>query len=107
MEITPINNAIGARVDGVDLAAELDDETFAAIHREWLDRCLLLFRGQTLTPLQLTAFAARFGALEPPPGSEKDLRADAGADSDKDMWIISNVIENGEPIGALGAGEVE
>ncbi|SVD17086.1 uncharacterized protein METZ01_LOCUS369940, partial [marine metagenome] len=48
MEITPINDAIGARVDGVDLAAELDGETFAAIHRAWLDRCLLLFRGQAL-----------------------------------------------------------
>ena len=45
MEITPINDAIGARVDGLDLAAELDGETFAAIHRVWLDRCLLLFRG--------------------------------------------------------------
>ena len=107
MQIIPINDAIGACVDGVDLAAELDDETFAVIHREWLDHCLLLFRGQNLTPQQLTAFAARFGALEPPPGNENDLRADAGADSDKDMWVISNVIENGRPIGALGAGEAE
>ena len=31
MQITPTNDAIGARVDGVDLAAEMDDETFAAI----------------------------------------------------------------------------
>ena len=107
MEITPISEAIGARVDGVDLATGLDDESFATIRQAWLDRCILLFRSQTLTPLQLTAFAARFGELEPPPSSEKDLRADAGADSDKNMWIISNVIENGKPIGALGAGEAE
>ena len=107
MEITPISEAIGAQVDGVDLAIGLDDESFATIRQVWLDRCILLFRSQTLTPLQLTAFAARFGELEPPPSSEKDLRADAGADSDKNMWIISNVIENGKPIGALGAGEAE
>ncbi len=107
MQITPINDAIGARVDGVDLAAGVGDDDFAAIRQAWLDRCVILFRNQTLTPGQLTAFAARFGPLEPPPGSEKDLRADSGADEAKDMWIISNVVENGKPIGALGAGEAE
>ena len=107
MQITPINDAIGACVDGVDLAAGFDYETFAAMHKAWLDRCVLLFRGQTLTPNGLTAFAARFGPLEPPPSSEKDLRGDAGADEARDMWIISNVVENGKAIGALGAGEAE
>ena len=107
MRITPINDAIGARVDGVDLAAGLDDEVFAAIRQAWLDHCVLLFRGQTLTPEQLTAFAARFGPLEPPPASERDLRADAGSEEATDMWIISNVIENGKAIGALGDGEAE
>ncbi len=107
MQISPLNDAIGARVDGVDLAAGFDDETFAAIHQAWLDRCVLLFRRQKLTPAQLVAFAARFGPLEPPPGSEKDLRSDAGADEARDMWIISNVVENGKAIGALGYGEAE
>ncbi|MFP6706746.1 MAG: TauD/TfdA family dioxygenase [Alphaproteobacteria bacterium] len=107
MQINPINDAIGARVDGIDLAAGFDDATFAAMHQAWLDHCVLLFRGQTLTPKQLTAFSARFGPLEPPPASEKDLRDDAGSDDAKDMWIISNVIENGKAIGALGDGEAE
>lgn len=107
MQMSPLNDAIGARVDGVDLAAGFDDGTFAAIHQAWLERCVLLFRGQTLTPAQLVAFAARFGPLEPPPGSEKDLRSDAGADEARDMWIISNVVENGKAIGALGYGEAE
>ena len=61
-----------------------------------------LASGQTLTPEQLTAFAARFGPLEPPPASERDLRADAGSEEATDMWIISNVIENGKAIGATG-----
>jgi taurine dioxygenase len=107
MQIRPINDAIGACVEGVDLAAGFDDAAFAAMHQAWLDHCVLLFRGQTLSPGQLTAFAARFGPLEPPPASERDLRDDAGADEAKDMWIISNVVENGKPIGALGAGEAE
>jgi taurine dioxygenase len=68
---------------------------------------MLLFRGQDLTPRGLTAFASRFGPLEPPPGSEKDLRTDAGANEDPNMWIISNVVEGGKAIGALGYGEAE
>ncbi len=107
MRIKPLNNVIGALVEGVDLTAGFDDGTFAAIHKAWLDHCVLLFRDQTLTPGGLTAFAGHFGALEPPPGSERDLRADAGSDDDPDMWIISNVVENGKPVGALGYGEAE
>ena len=107
MQITPLNDAIGARVDGIDLAGDIDAADFAASHQAWLDNCVLLFRGQNLTPAGLTKFAARFGPLEPPPSSEKDLRADAGADEAADMWIISNVVENGKAIGALGNGEAE
>jgi len=107
MQITPLNDAIGARVDGVDLAAGFDDETFAVIHQAWLEHCVLLFRGQKLSPAELVAFAARFGPLEPPPGSERDLRADSGSKEADDMWIISNVVENGKAIGALGYGEAE
>ena len=107
MQFTPLNDAIGARVDGVDLAADIDAADFAAIHQAWLDHCVLLFRGQDLTPGGLTNFAAKFGTLEPLPGSEKDLRADSGADEARDMWIISNVVENGKAIGALGNGEAE
>ena len=107
MQITPLNDAIGARVEGADLAAGFDDETFSAIHQAWLDNCVLLFRGQDLTPASLVAFAGRFGVLERPPASERDLRAEAGSGVADAMFIISNVVENGKAIGALGYGEAE
>ncbi len=106
MQITLINDVIGAEVTGVDVTA-LGADDFDRLYRTWLDRSVLVFRGQSLTPATLVAFARRFGELEPPPGSEKDRREAAGAAEAKDMWIISNVVENGKPIGALGAGEAE
>ncbi|HZD26385.1 MAG TPA: TauD/TfdA family dioxygenase, partial [Alphaproteobacteria bacterium] len=89
---------------GIDVAA-LSDAEFGALYRLWLQHCLLVIRDQDLTPQSLVAFSARFGPLEPPPGSEKGSRDEEGAAQAREMWIISNVVENGRPIGALGAGE--
>jgi taurine dioxygenase len=63
IKVEPTSGALGAEVAGVDLAA-LDDETFAEIHRAWLEHQVLFFRDQRLTPAQQTAFAGRFGELE-------------------------------------------
>jgi taurine dioxygenase len=106
MKIVPLADNIGVEVRDVGVKA-MDSAVFGEIQRAWLENCVLMFRGQTLTPDELTAFGRRFGALEPPPASEKDARDEAGAALDPDMWIISNVIENGKAIGALGAGEAE
>src|SRR4051812_37015849 len=67
MEIAPIAGALGAEISGVDLAAELDAATVAAIRRALLDHLVVFFRGQALTPGQLVAFAARFGPLSRSP----------------------------------------
>ena len=61
-QIRPLAGAIGAEIAGVDLAAELDDDTIAAIRRVWLDHLVIFFRGQELPPAQLLALARRFGA---------------------------------------------
>jgi taurine dioxygenase len=97
---------IGVEFAGVDARA-MDAAGFGAIHRAWLERSVVVLRDQMLTPSELTAFARRFGELEPPPGSERAAREDEGAAEAREMWIISNVVENGRAIGALGAGEAE
>ena len=61
MEIRPIAGAIGAEIHGVDLSAELDEDTVAAIRRAWLDHLVVFFRGQNLPPAQFLAVARRFG----------------------------------------------
>ena len=58
---------IGAEVDGVDLAAPLDDELQAELHRALLEWKVLFFRDQDITREQHRAFAARWGELEQHP----------------------------------------
>ena len=60
----PLSDALGAEIEGVDLAQPLDDETFAAVHSAYLEHQVIVFRSQSLTPDQHVAFSRRFGDLE-------------------------------------------
>jgi taurine dioxygenase len=64
IEVRPLAGALGAELDGVDLARPLGDEVFGEIHQAFLDHAVIAFRGQRLSPAQQLAFAARFGAPE-------------------------------------------
>ena len=97
----PTDAALGAQVYGVDLRA-LDAGTFAAIHRAWLDHQVLLFRDQALTDEDLVAFSRRFGDLDEAPVQETGRRFVEGH---PEIYVVSNVVEDGVPIGSLGAGE--
>jgi taurine dioxygenase len=63
IEIRPIAGALGAELLGVDLAGEIDDETYAGIRRAWLQHCVIFFRDQELPPSRFLAFARRFGEV--------------------------------------------
>ena len=105
LDIRKLTPTIGAEVVGVDLSQDQDAETVAALNRAWLDNLVLLFRGQKLTPQRLTEITGMFGklgALARP----KQFRT-SGHDSLPDgIMLISNIRENGEPIGALPDGEM-
>ena len=104
ISIERLDGGLGIAVRGVDLSAPLDTTTFRQIERAWLDQGVVLFRGQRLDDGALVDFSRRFGELEPNPASE--LQA-PGAGHLPYVWIISNVVEDGEPLGSLGAGEAE
>jgi taurine dioxygenase len=93
--------ALGAEIRGVDLRA-ITDNDFARIYQSWLDNLVLLFRGQQLADSDLIAFSKRFGDLDWAPIQESGRRFVAGH---PEIYVVSNVIENGAPIGSLGAGE--
>ena len=63
IEVKPVAGALGAEIGGVDLAAPLDDETFAEIRQAFLDHLVIFFRDQDVTPDQHKAFGRRFGTL--------------------------------------------
>jgi taurine dioxygenase len=97
----PTGAALGAEMLGIDLRT-IDDETFAAIHQAWIDHQVLLFRGQSLTDESLIAFSRRFGGLDHAPIQENGRRF---VDGYPEIYVVSNVVVNGEAIGSLGAGE--
>jgi taurine dioxygenase len=61
LDIKPIAGALGAEIHGVDLAAELDSGTVAAIRRALLDHLVIFFRDQELPPERFLAFARCLG----------------------------------------------
>ncbi len=99
--LVPTGGGVGAEVRGVDLRV-VDDATFAAIARAWTEHAVLLFRGQHLTDPDLVAFSRRFGGLDLAPIQETGRRSVQGL---PEIYVVSNVIENGAPIGSLGSGE--
>lgn len=98
-EIRPFNAALGAEIVGIDLARPLNDADFARVHRAHLDHGVLVFRDQQLTPEQHIAFSRRFGELQ-----IHVLRQFLLA-GHPEIFIISNVIENGQPVGLGDAGK--
>src|ERR1700675_890711 len=101
MEVVPSGKSLGAEIRGVDLR-QIDDRYFAAIHQAWLDHSVVLVRGQQLSDEDLIGFSRRFGDLDWAPIQETGRRFVEGH---PEIYVVSNVIVNGEPIGSLGAGE--
>jgi taurine dioxygenase len=101
VKIIPTGAALGAEISGVDLRS-VSDGDFDRVHRAWVENLVLLFRGQTLSDDDLIAFSRRFGGLDWAPVQETGRRFVEGH---PEIYVVSNVIENGAPIGSLGAGE--
>src|SRR5712691_11384783 len=113
VEVRPTGAALGADIEGVDLARELSAETVDAIKRAWADHLVLRFRGQRLDDDQLMRFSAHFGELDWAPiiaasrvkVRGEDRYVESAEEGRHYISVISNVIENGKAIGALGAYE--
>jgi len=99
--VIPTGKALGAEIQGIDLRT-LEADDFARIYRAWLDHSVLLFRGQHLDDDELIAFSERFGDLDWAPVQESGRRFVEGH---PEIYVVSNVMEKGAPIGSLGAGE--
>ncbi|MDX1433314.1 MAG: TauD/TfdA family dioxygenase [Gammaproteobacteria bacterium] len=63
IRVRPLTGALGAEVEGVDLAAPIADPVFDEIRRAFLDHLVVFFRGQKLTPARQVAFGRRFGGI--------------------------------------------
>lgn len=107
MEFVPTGSALGAEVRGIDLARDLSDTDFVQVRSAWLDHGIIFFREQSLSDADLVRFSRRFGDLERSPAGEWAEAGGSSAPEFPEIWVISNVVENGRLIGSLGAGEAE
>ena len=102
IDVVPTSATLGAEVRCGDARA-LDEAAYAGIRRAVLDHLVIVIRGQTLADPELITFGARFGALDFAPlartGNEK-------ARPHPEIIVVSNVLENGVPIGVLRDAEV-
>src|SRR5271170_7646114 len=100
IEIVPTAAALGAEIRGVNLARPIDDATFAVIERAYNEHGVIFFRGQQITPPQQVAFTRRFGEIEFNIFGER-----WSVSGSPEIVVVSNVTEDGRPIGVRRAGE--
>jgi taurine dioxygenase len=104
-EVVPLTKHIGAEIRGLDLREKPDDQTVKAIYQAWLDHLVLILPEQKLSQedlIRATGFFGMLGKISRPPkyfpkGYSSVLPG---------IMMISNIRENGEPIGALPDGEM-
>ncbi|WP_230686249.1 TauD/TfdA dioxygenase family protein [Burkholderia gladioli] len=94
----PFDGALGAEIVGLDLSRPIGEDDFARIHRAHLDHHVVVFRDQRITPDEHVAFSARFGPLQ------RHVLAQFALPDHPEVLIVSNILENGQPIGLGDAG---
>lgn len=99
-EIRDLPEILGAEILGLDLSQPPSDEDFARIRHALAHRQVVIFRDQeSLTPEQQIAFSRRFGPLE------IHVQHHFHLSGHPEILIVSNVVENGKPIGLVDAGK--
>lgn len=108
MHVSAVTPALGAVVEGVDLAPAMDEVTVRAIREALLEHKVVWLRHQALDAESLTAVASRFGTsteahpVEPsleghpevlPLNSEEGARAD--------VWHTDLTFQESPPLGAV------
>ncbi|MBT5049225.1 MAG: taurine dioxygenase [Rhodospirillaceae bacterium] len=65
INVEEMSPACGAIIEGIDLSQDLTNRQFDEIHEALLDRTVIVFRDQNMTPDQQVAFSRRFGEPQP------------------------------------------
>src|SRR5580704_3808049 len=99
MEITPSSQALGARIEGIDLGQPLSDADVRAILRALGAHGVLCFPRQTFDIPAFATFGRRFGDLE------INVANLFYAPDFPEVMILSNMTQDGKPLGLNDAGQ--
>lgn len=105
VEYRKLSKHTGAEIIGIDLNQQIPQETIREIWKIFVDHTVVLFRGQKLEQPDLVRATSQFGEC-----GEYDRPAAFHTSGQKkvlpQIMLITNIRENGEPIGSLPDGEM-
>lgn len=93
--VEPLSNVLGAAISGLDLKIPLNHSEINKLFELFYQYQVLVFRNQELTQEQQIKACGQFGEIELHPMKYNTC-------SHPEMTIVSNVIENGKPVGFHG-----
>jgi taurine dioxygenase len=99
LRITPTGEALGATVEGLDLARGISDDEFRLVLGALAQYGVLRIPEQRIDAAALKAFSARFGTLE------INVANSFQEPGHPEVMILSNIRENGRAIGLADAGQ--
>ena len=97
LDIVMSGAPLGHEIRGVDLA-HLSNEQFAAVEDAYDRYGVVVLRDQKLSPDEHVAYSRRFGGLD------RYILDRYNLPSHPEIFVVSNIIENGQPIGLGDAG---
>ena len=103
--IRPLGPALGAEILGLDISKPLDNETIQDLYDAWSDNIVLLFNKKDMTQVEQLRFASCFGKIGERP-KPKEARPEDYTTLDAAFMLVTNIRENGKPIGTLPDGEM-
>jgi taurine dioxygenase len=99
VKLTPTGETLGATVDGLDLSRPLRDDEVEFVMQALGRHGVLRFPDQDLTGVQLKKFSSQLGDLE------INVAGGFQEPGHPEVMILSNIVENGKPIGLSDAGQ--
>ncbi|MGH8764813.1 MAG: TauD/TfdA dioxygenase family protein [Burkholderiales bacterium] len=99
MKLTPTGKTLGATIDGLDLSRPLSPEFLGEVMKALGQYGVLRFPKQTLSGVELKQFSSQLGDLE------INVANSFQEPGHPEVMILSNVVENGKPIGLSDAGQ--
>lgn len=100
LEVAYADAPLGHEIRGVDLSQPLSGRVFDEIEAVFDRYGVVVIPGQHITPQQQIDFSRRFGLLERYPIDTYLLPGHP------EIFVVSNIVENGRPIGMADAGRV-
>ena len=97
--VRQLSPALGAEILGIDLRDDIDARVFAQIRDAWHQNLVIVLRGQNMSEEDQVRFAEKFG----PPAV---IHTKQFVRNHPAVMLISNIREDGKPIGALPDGEM-